>query len=128
MAVKGKRYEALSPREAASSVGYGYSAIIMQLLGSLDQPIRNTDQFRQFYKQMLEEDESVGTRLEYLAGRVVSKIGEFLYDDPRVKELVDHCIESVRGTMTEIRKDILRNSFAFGFGVAESSTGCGAVW
>ena len=73
MAVKGKRYEALSPREAASSVGYGYSAIIMQLLGSLDQPIRNTDQFRQFYKQMLEEDESVGTGLEYLAGRVVSK-------------------------------------------------------
>nr|DAY45161.1 MAG TPA: portal [Caudoviricetes sp.] len=119
MAVKGKRYEALSPREAASSVGYGYSAIIMQLLGSLDQPIRNTDQFRQFYKQMLEEDESVGTGLEYLAGRVVSKIGEFSHDDPRVKELVDHCIESVRGTMTEIRKDILRNSFAFGFGVAE---------
>lgn len=119
MAVKGKRYEALSPREAASSVGYGYSAIIMQLLGSLDQPIRNTDQFRQFYKQMLEEDESVGTGLEYLAGRVVSKIGEFSHDDPRIKALVDHCIESVRGTMTEIRKDILRNSFAFGFGVAE---------
>lgn len=119
MAVKGKKYKATSPREATNSVGYGYSAIISQLLSSLDQPIRNTDQFRQFYKQMLEDDESIGTGLEYLSGRVVSKIGEFSHDDRRIKELVDHCIESVRGTMTEIRKDILRNSFAFGFGVAE---------
>ena len=119
MAVKTKKYEALSPQKATNSVGYGYSAIITQLLSSLDQPIRNTDQFRQFYKQMLEDDESIGTGLEYLAGRVVSKIGEFSHDNPRVKELVDHSIESVRGTMTEIRKDILRNSFAFGFGVAE---------
>lgn len=119
MAVKTKKYEALSPQEATNSVGYGYSAIITQLLSSLDQPIRNTDQFRQFYKQMLEDDESIGTGLEYLAGRVVSKIGEFSHDDQRVKELVDHSIESVRGTMTEVRKDILRNSFAFGFGVAE---------
>ena len=77
MAVKTKKYEALSPQEATNSVGYGYSAIITQLLSSLDQPIRNTNQFRQFYKQMLEDDESIGTGLEYLAGRVVSKIGEF---------------------------------------------------
>ena len=129
MAVKGKKYKSLSPREATNSVGYGYSAIISQLLSSLDQPIRNTDQFRQFYKQMLEDDESIGTGLEYLSGRVVSKIGEFSHDDRRIKELVDHCIESVRGTMTEIRKDILRNSFAFGFGVAEFTIKDeGGVW
>ena len=126
---KGKKYKALSPQEATNSVGNGYSAIITQLLSSLDQPIRNTDQFRQFYKQMLEDDESIGTGLEYLAGRVVSKIGEFSHDNQRVKELVDHSIESVRGTMTEIRKDILRNSFAFGFGVAEFTVkNEGGVW
>ena len=129
MAVKGKKYKATSPQEATNSIGYGYSAIISQLLSSLDQPIRNTDQFRQFYKQMLEDDESIGTGLEYLAGRVVSKIGEFSHDDRRIKDLVDHCIESVRGTMTEIRKDILRNSFAFGFGVAEFTIKDeGGVW
>lgn len=122
MAVKTKekrRVGAFSPQEAEKSVGYGYSSIISQLLTSLDQPVRNTDQFRHFYKQMIEEDETIGTGLEYLAGRIVSKIGEFSHADERIKDLVDRCIESVRGTMTEIRKEILRSSFAFGYGVAE---------
>ena len=114
-----KEAKKLTTKEASSSIGYGYSAVLMQLLSSLDQPIRNTDEFRYYYKQMLNEDETVGAGLEYLSGRVVSRIGAYTHEDPDIKELVDRCIESVRGTMTEIRKEILRNSFAFGYSVAE---------
>ena len=114
-----KKTKQLSAKEASSSIGYGYSAILSQLLGSLDMPVRNTDEFRYYYKQMLNEDETVGAGLEYLSGRVVSRIGAYTHEDDDIKELVDKCIESVRGTMTEIRKEILRNSFAFGFSVAE---------
>ena len=109
----------VTAKEASASVGYGYSAILSQLLGALDQPVRNTDGFRAYYRQMLNEDETVGAGLEYLSGRVVSRIGAYSHEDPRIKDLVDRCIESVRGTMTEVRKEILRNAFAFGFGVAE---------
>ena len=114
-----KKNRQLTPREALSSVGYGYSSILTQLLSSLDQPVYNNDGFRSSYKQMITEDETIGAGLEYLTGRVVSRIGAYSHQDPRVKELVDRCIESIRGTMTEIRRAILRDSFAFGFGVAE---------
>ena len=114
-----KKNKQLTTREASSSVGYGYSAILSQLLSSLDQPIYNNDGFRSSYRQMVKEDETIGAGLEYLTGRVVSRIGAYSHPDTRVKELVDRCIETVRGTMTEIRRAILRDSFAFGFGVAE---------
>ena len=114
-----KQTKKVTAKEASSSVGYGYSAILSQLLSALDMPVRNTDEFRHYYKQMLNEDETVGAGLEYLSGRVVSRIGAYTHEDERIKDLVDRCIESVRGTLTEIRKEILRNSFAFGYSVAE---------
>ena len=114
-----KKNKQISTREASSAVGYGYSAILSQLLSSLDQPVSNNDSYRSSYKQMLTEDETIGTGLEYLTGRVVSRIGTYSHEDPKIKDLVDRCIESVRGTMIEIRRAILRDSFAFGFGVAE---------
>ena len=124
-----EQVERLTAQDAAQSIGYGYSAILMQLLGMLDQPIRNTDQFRNYYKQMMNEDETVGAGLEYLSGRVASRIGGYTHEDQRIKDLVDRCIESVRGTMTEIRREILRNSFAFGFSVAEFTVKSeGGMW
>ena len=114
-----KKNKQISTREASSAVGYGYSSILSQLLSSLDQPVSNNDGYRSSYKQMLTEDETIGTGLEYLTGRVVSRIGTYSHEDPKVKELIARCIESVRGTMIEIRRAILRDSFAFGFGVAE---------
>lgn len=111
--------QSMKVKEAASSVGYGYSQIITELLTSLDRPITNSDEYRSYYKQMLMNDETVGTGLEYLTGRVVSRIGTYSHEDERIKGLVDRCIESIRGTLTEARRGILRDSFAYGFGVGE---------
>ena len=110
---------AIKAREASKSVGYGYSQILSQLLTSLDQPITNSDNFRSYYKQMLSNDETIGTGIEYLTGRIVSRIGEYSHENEKIKELVDHSIESIRGTMTEARRSILRDSFAYGFGIGE---------
>lgn len=109
----------LTAKDAVQSVGYGFSQIISQLMMSLDRPVTNSDEFRTYYKQMISNDETIGTGLEYLTGRVVSHIGSYSHEDERIKNLVDRSIESIRGTMTEIRRSILRDSFAYGFGVGE---------
>lgn len=106
-------------KEASSSVGYGYSQIITELLTALTRPITNSDEFRSYYKQMLSNDETIGTGIEYLTGRVVSRIGAYSHENEKIKELVERCIESIRGTLTEVRRGILRDSFAYGFGVGE---------
>ena len=114
-----KRSKQISTREASNAVGYGYSSILTQLLSSLDQPIYNSDGYKSAYKQMITEDETIGTGLEYLTGRVASRIGAYSHEDAKIKDLVDRCIESVRGTIVDIRRALLRDSFAFGFGVGE---------
>ena len=114
-----KTSQAIKPKEAAQSVGYGYSAIVSDLINSLDTPILNSDSFRSQYKQMLADDETIGTGLEYLTGRIVSRIGTYSHEDEKIKELVDRSIESIQGTMTEVRRGILRDSFAYGYGVGE---------
>ncbi len=114
-----KRSKQISTREASNAVGYGYSSILTQLLSSLDQPIYNSDGYKSAYKQMITEDETIGTGLEYLTGRVASRIGAYSHEDAKIKDLVDRCIESIRGTIVDIRRALLRDSFAFGFGVGE---------
>ena len=114
-----KHTQKMKVKEASNSVGYGYSQIITELMTALTRPITNSDEFRSYYKQMLSNDETIGTGIEYLTGRVVSKIGTYSHEDEKIKELVDRCIESVRGTMTEVRRGILRDSFAYGYGVGE---------
>ena len=111
--------QSMRAKEASQSVGYGYSGIISEILTALDRPITNSDAFRSYYKQMLSDDETIGTGLEYLTGRVVSRIGAYSHEDERIKELVDRSIESIRGTMTDVRRNILRDSFAYGYGVGE---------
>ena len=114
-----KKNKQVTTREASSAVGYGYSSILTQLLSSLDQPIYNSDGYKSAYRQMITEDETIGTGLEYLTGRVASRIGAYSHEDAKIKDLVDRCIESIRGTMIDVRRAILRDSFAFGFGVGE---------
>ena len=109
----------IKAKQAEKSVGYGYSQILTQLLTALDQPITNSDAFRNYYKQMISNDETIGTGLEYLTGSVVSRIGSYTHENEQIKELVDRSIESVRGTMTDIRRSIIRDSFAYGYGVGE---------
>ena len=109
----------LTAHDTEQSIGYGYSKIINDLLTALDRPITNSDEFRSYYKQMISNDETISTALEYLTGGVTAKIGSYTHDDPKIKELVECSIESIRGTMTEIRRNILRDSFAYGFGVGE---------
>ena len=106
-------------QEASQSVGYGYSKIISDLMTSLDTPILNNDEFRSYYKQMLSDDETIGTAIEYLTGRIVSRIGTYSHENEDIKQLVDRSIESIQGTMTEVRRGILRDSFAYGYGVGE---------
>ncbi len=109
----------MNVKEASSSVGYGYSQIITELMTALTRPITNSDEFRSYYKQMLSNDETIGTGIEYLTSRVVSRIGAYSHENEKIKELVDRCVESIRGTLTEVRRGILRDSFAYGFGVGE---------
>ena len=109
----------MKAKQTEKSVGYGYSQILTQLLTALDQPITNSDTFRNYYKQMISNDETIGTGLEYLTGSVVSRIGSYTHENEQIKELVDRSIESVRGTMTDIRRSIIHDSFAYGYGVGE---------
>ena len=111
--------KSMKVKEAAQSVGYSYSAIVSDLINALDMPILNSDSFRSQYKQMLSADETIGTGIEYLTGRIVSRIGTYSHEDEKIKELVDRSIESIQGTMTEVRRGILRDSFAYGYGVGE---------
>ncbi|MBQ7593243.1 MAG: DUF935 family protein [Synergistaceae bacterium] len=111
--------QTMKPKEAVQAVGYGYSEILTELLTSLNRPITNSDEFRNYYKQMLSNDETIGTGIEYLTGRIVSRIGAYSHEDEKIKELVDASIENIRGTLTEVRRSILRDSFAYGFGVGE---------
>lgn len=114
-----KTKQAMNAKEVSQSVGYGYSQIISDLMTALDRPITNSDDFKTNYKQMLSDDETIGTGLEYLTGRVASRIGAYTHEDEKIKELVDRSIESIQGTMTEVRRGILRDSFAYGYGVGE---------
>ena len=114
-----KKTQTLKPKEASQSIGYGYSQILNDLMTALDRPIVNSDEFRSYYKQMLSDDETIGTGIEYLTGRVTSRIGAYTHEDEKIKELVDRSIESIQGTMTEVRRGILRDSFAYGYGVGE---------
>ena len=86
---------------------------------ALNRPITNSDEFRSYYKQMLSNDETIGTGLEYLTGRVISRIGAYSHEDEKITELVNRSIESIRGTLTEVRRGIVRDSFAYGYGVGE---------
>ena len=113
------QHKQLKVKEAESSVGYGYSDILLQLLTSLDRPITNSDEFRSYYKQMLSDDETISTGLEYLTGRIISRIGTYTHEDEKIKELVDRSIENIKGTLTEVRRSILRDSFAYGYSVGE---------
>ena len=124
-----KTNQKMKAKDAESSVGYGYSQILTQLLTSLDRPITNSDEFRSYYKQMLSDDETISTGLEYLVGRIVSRIGTYTHEDEKIKELVDRSIESIRGTLTDVRRSILRDSFAYGFGIGEFTVkNIGSQW
>ena len=109
----------ITAKDAEKSVGYGYSQILSQILLALDRPITNSDEFRNYYKQMISNDETIGTGLEYLTGRIVSRIGTYSHEKEKIKEFVDRCIESIRGTITDVRRSVLYDSFAYGFGVGE---------
>ena len=67
----------LTAHDAEQSIGYGYSKIINDLLTALDRPITNSDEFRNYYKQMISNDETISTALEYLTGGVTAKIGSY---------------------------------------------------
>ena len=86
---------------------------------ALDKPITNNDKFRNYYNQMMNNDETIATGLEYLMGRIVSRIGAYSHQNEKIKELVDNSIESIGRTITDVRRAILGNSFAYGFGVGE---------
>ena len=114
-----KDKQKLTTKEASSAVGYGYSQIVTELMTALTRPITNSDEFRSYYKQMLSNDETIGTGIEYLTGRIVSRIGTYNHENEKIREVVDRSIESIKGTMTEVRRGILRDSFVYGFGVGE---------
>ena len=106
-------------QEVAKAYGFGYSAIAMQLLSSLDQPVRNPDGMLREYQEMMEMDETVGGGLELLCYSVIRKLGAYTHPDERIQELVTSCMESVAGTMEESRRAMLADALAYGFGTSE---------
>jgi hypothetical protein len=109
----------ITANEATKTIGYGYSRISKSILDSMTQPIPNSDKFKIHYAEMVQEDETIGTGLDYLSGRVLSKIGAYVHEDERIKEFVDDCIENIHGTMKQSRKSVIYNAFGFGYGVGE---------
>ena len=97
-----KKQKELNTHDVEQSIGYGFSKIINDLLTSIDRPITNSDQFKTYYRDMVSNDETISTALEYLTGGITAKIGSYVHKDERIQELVQRSIESVRGTMTEI--------------------------
>jgi hypothetical protein len=109
----------ITPEASSKTIGYGYSRIAKSILDNMTQPIPNSDKFRRHYAEMIQEDETIGTGLDYLSGRVLSKIGTYVHQDERIKEFVDDCIENIHGTMKQSRKSLIYNAFGFGYGVGE---------
>lgn len=105
--------------EVSKAYGFGYSAVSMQLLSSLDQPVRNPDGMLREYQEMMEMDETVGGALEFLCYSVIRKMGTYTHPDERIQDLVIKCIERVAGTMEDSRRAILTDALAHGFGVSE---------
>lgn len=50
---------------------------------------------------------------------IVSRIGAYSHKDDRITDLVNRSIENIRGTITDARRGILRDSFVYGYGVGE---------
>lgn len=109
--------------DMTKTFGVGYSDVLMQLLHSLSQPVRNPDQMLRDYGEMVEFDETVGSGLEFLCYSVVSKIRPYDHPDDRVKDLVNLCEEHIAGTLEEARRAILFDALTFGFGVGEFTLG-----
>lgn len=112
-------------KDVGKAYGIGYSDVLMQLLGSLSQPIRNPDKMMKEYRDMVKLDETVGTGLEFLCYSVVRKMQMYSHPDERVKTLVDGCIERMGGTIEEARRSILFDALAYGFGISEFTLGAG---
>jgi phage gp29-like protein len=104
---------------ALKTYGVGYSDVAMQLMSSLDAPIRNPDSFLSRYREMAETDETVGAALEMLCYAVVRKFGTFVHPDARIMHLVSRCQENTQGTVEEVRRALLADSLSYGFGVGE---------
>lgn len=108
---------------AGKAFGIGYSDIAIQLMNSLDQPVRNPEDMLYRYREMVDTDETIGTGLEYLCYSVVSKMGAYAHENERAKNLIDSCVENISGTIEEARKCLLADAIAFGFGVSEFTLG-----
>ncbi len=101
--------------------GVGYSEVAAQLMLDLGQPLYNTDAMLENYHEMAEADETLSTGLEFLSFAVVRKMGPFTHENNKIQKLVDDSINSLRGTIEDIRKNILLNAMVYGYSVGEFS-------
>ncbi|MCF4151763.1 DUF935 domain-containing protein [Dethiosulfovibrio sp. F2B] len=107
-------------KEKSKVFGFGYSDLAMQLMSAMDQPVANNDYKASQYKEML-NDETIGTGMEYLCYSIVGKIRGYSHPDEKIKDLIDNCQMSLRGTLEEARRSLLENGLGYGFGVSEFS-------
>lgn len=108
-------------KSMAKQWGVGYSEVAAQLMMDLSQPVQNNDAMLDNYHDMSELDETIATGLEFLAYSVVRKIQPYTNEDSRAQQLVEDCVNSIKGTIEEARKSVLINSVVYGFGVGEFS-------
>lgn len=109
----------VTPEQMQTTIGVGPSAVASQLTSMGGQAVINSESLLAYYRQMEENDETVGTGLEFLAGAACKQIGTYAHPDPKIQDLVGRCRENVGGILEEYRQNWLMDAMAFGYGTGE---------
>lgn len=109
----------VTPEQMSRTIGIGYSDAGSQLKMALTQGLINSESLRTYYRQMEDNDETVGVGLEFLSNAAVKQIGSYTHPDVKIQDFVDLCRERLGGTLEDYRQTLLSNTLAHGYGVSE---------
>lgn len=59
------------------------------------------------YERMVETDETVGSGVDFLISAVVSRLGRYHHEDPKIADFINRCFEEMSGSLTLSCYDIL---------------------
>jgi len=72
-----------------------------------------------YYKEMVEKDETVAASLEFLAFNTANKIGSYVHPDPQIQEFVRKALENMETPLENLITRMVVNALVYGFAVAE---------
>lgn len=59
------------------------------------------------YERMVETDETVGSGVDFLISAVVSRLGRYHHENPKISDFINRCFEEMNGSLTLACYDIL---------------------